>query len=311
MSNASLPSRRSALKLIAAAPMLPLGAMSVGTLLSGCATSASTSIGTGASAAPFVSASFTGMAAPSLATPAAMATTTVASSLQVTLADGSTRAYKLAYQPFFITGDLVPDGKGGKVLAGGYVDILNRPIIDKSVSGKQRQFFSDCPDGTSLLKLDHPKVSGIKGKAVFAVVQFEYTNADQSGADTYGTLPSPIAVLTLDQDQATGALTLVKYHSVDTSEAQGLWITCGSSLSPWNTHLSSEEYEPDAPFVSENKQFKAFSKNVFGDESVANPYHYGHLPEVTVNPDGTGTLGVWAAEGFSDNRIVCSNVNGR
>ena len=99
------------------------------------------------------------------------------------------------------------------------------------------------------MKLEHPKVAGIKGKAVFAVVQFEYANADQGGADTYGTLPSPIAVLTLDQDQTTGALTLVKYHSVDTSEAQGLWITCGSSLSPWNTHLSSEEYEPDAPFV--------------------------------------------------------------
>jgi secreted PhoX family phosphatase len=290
MSNASLSSRRSALKLIVTAPMLPLGAMSMSALLSGCATPASTTLGATASAAPFASASFVGMAAPSLANPAAMATTTVASSLQVTLQDGSTRAFKLAYQPFFITGDLVPDGKGGKILAGGYVDVLNRPILDKSVAGKERQHFSDCPDGTSLLKLDHPKVSGIKGKAVFAVVQFEYVNNDLSGADAYGTLPSPIAVLTLDQDQSTGALTLVKYHNVDTSEAQGLWITCGSSLSPWNTHLSSEEYEPDAPFISENKLFKAFSKNVFGDEGVANPYHYGHLPEVTVNPDGTGTL---------------------
>jgi hypothetical protein len=149
------------------------------------------------------------MAAPSLANPAATASTSVASSLQVTLKDGSTRAFKLAYQTFFITGDLVPDGNGGKVLAGAYVDIFNRPIIDKSVPGKERQFFSDCPDGTSLLKLDHPKVTGIKGKAVFAVVQFEYTNADQSGADAYGALPSPIAVLTLDQDQSTGALTLV------------------------------------------------------------------------------------------------------
>lgn len=291
MSQTLQSSRRSALKMLAAAPMLPLGAMSVGSLLSGCAsTAASGGAAAVGSSAAFASATFASMAAPSLANPAAMASTTVASGLQISLADGSTRAYKLAYQPFFITGDLVPDGKGGKVLAGGYVDILNRPIIDKSVPGKERQFFSDCPDGTSLLKLDHPKVAGIKGKAVFAVVQFEYTNADQSGADAYGTLPSPIAVLTLDQDQATGALTLVKYHSVDTSEAQGLWITCGASLSPWNTHLSSEEYEPDAPFVSENKQFKAFSKNVFGDESVANPYHYGHLPEVTVNPDGTGSI---------------------
>jgi secreted PhoX family phosphatase len=60
-------------------------------------------------------------------------------------------------------------------------------------------------------------------------------------------LPSPIAViLTLDQDQKTGHLTLKKYFNVDMSKVHGLWITCGASLSPWNTHLSSEEYEPDA-----------------------------------------------------------------
>ena len=266
--------------------MLPLGTLTGSALLTGCAATA----GAPASTAAFASAAFSPMAALSLGNAAAMATTTVASSLQVTLQDGSTRAFKLAYEPFFITGDQVPDGKGGTVLAGGYVDILNKPILDTSVAGKERQFFSDCPDGTSLLQLPHASVKGIQGKAVFAVVQFEYVNANQGGADTYGTLPSPIAVLTLDQDPTTGKLTLVKYHNVDTSQAQGLWITCGSSLSPWNTHLSSEEYEPDAAFIGENTMFKAFSKNLFGDEGIANPYHYGHLPEVTVHPDGTGTI---------------------
>ncbi|APW42224.1 PhoX family protein [Rhodoferax saidenbachensis] len=285
MTSLQQPGRRTALKFLATAPMLPLSTLGASTLLGGCATT-----GTAMSSAPFASAAFSAMAAPTLANPAAMATTTVASSLQVTLQDGTTRAYKLAYEPFFITGDQVPDGKGGTVLAGGYVDILNKPIFDKSVPGKERQFFSDCPDGTSLLQLPTTTVKGIKGKAVFAVVQFEYTNADQSGADAYGTLPSPIAVLTLDQDPTTGKLTLVKYHNVDTSQAQGLWITCGSSLSPWGTHLSSEEYEPDAFSVADNKVFKSFSKNLFGDESIANPYHYGHQPEVTVNPDGSGTL---------------------
>jgi secreted PhoX family phosphatase len=77
---------------------------------------------------------------------------------------------------------------------------------------------------------------------------------------------------------------------VDTSKAHGLWITCGASLSPWNTHLSSEEYEPDASTIATNSQFKGFSRSLFGDETTANPYHYGHLPEVTVNPDGTGTI---------------------
>ena len=266
--------------------MLPLGAFASGSLLSGCASTATAT----ASASSYLSSSFTSMAAPSLAHAAAMATTTVASALQVKLKDHSTKNYKLAYQPFFITGDMVPDGKGGTILSGGYVDINNQPIIDKSMPGKERQIFSDSPDGTSLLALRKPTVTGIKGKAVFAVVQFEYTTRDQAGANAYGNLPSPIAVLTLNQDQTTGKLSLVKYHNVDTSKAHGLWITCGSSLSPWNTHLSSEEYEPDAAFIADNALFKKFSKNVFGDEARANPYHYGHLPEVTVNPDGSGTV---------------------
>ena len=279
-------SRRHALQWLAGAPMLPLGTLTAGSLLSGCATTQGADAG---AAGEVASVSFTSMPAPGLDNPAAMATTTVGSSLRVHYKDGGTRDLRLAYKPFFITGDQVPDGKGGQVLAGGYYDILNRPIMDRSVPGKERHMFSDCPDGMSLLQLPQAKVPGIKGKALFAVVQFEYASRNQADAKTYGTLPSAMAVLTLDQDQTTGELKLVKYHNVDTSSVQGLWITCGASLSPWNTHLSSEEYEPDA-FNPKDQRFKEFSRNLFGAETVANPYHYGHLPEVTVNPDGTGTI---------------------
>jgi len=280
-------SRRHLLKLMSGAPLLPFSSAIAGAsaFLGGCG-------GSGGSDAPVAlsSVSFSSMPAPTLANPAAMATTTVGSVMSVTFADSSKLDYTLAYQPFFITGDLVVDGKGGKILAGGYYDINNQPIIDRTVIGQERQFFSDSPDGTSLLTVEGAKVDGVKGKPVFAVVQFEYTTWAQDGTtDMYGKLPSPIAVLTLDQDQATGKLSLVKYHNVDTSKVNGLWITCGASLSPWGTHLSSEEYEPDA-FVASNAQLKAFSKNLFGNEATANPYHYGHLPEVTVNADGTGSI---------------------
>lgn len=137
------------------------------------------------------------------------------------------------------------------------------------------------------------KALGVTGNPVFHVVQFEYLSKDQNGGDTYGKLSSPIAVLTLDQDPKTGHLTLIKYHNVDTSSAHGLWITCGASLSPWGTHLSSEEYEPDAfdqKLGQSLSTLKAFSKNIYGDENIANPYNYGHLPEITVNADGTGRV---------------------
>lgn len=290
MSDLALASRRQALKFISV--ILPLGSLSAASaaasVISGCRSEPN--IAATKTDAHFVSASFTSMPAPTLSDPAAMASTTVASLLNVTLSDDTTLSYQLAYHPFFVTGDMVADGNGGRILSGGYVDIHNQAIIDRSVVAQERQFFSDCPDGCSLLSLPNPSVAGIQGKAVFAVVQFEYATRDLSGADAYGMLPSPVAVLSLDQNQSTGQLTLVKYHNVDTSNAHGLWITCGASLSPWNTHLSSEEYQPDAPFIADNQRFKAFSRHLFGSASTAKPYHYGHLPEVTVHPDGSGTV---------------------
>ncbi|WP_415817468.1 PhoX family protein, partial [Bordetella tumbae] len=239
------------------------------------------------------SARFVGMPAPTASSPAELASTSVKSELVLELTDGSTVNYKLAYQPFFMTGDMVPDGNGGEILAGGYYDINNQPLMDTSVPGDISQFYSDCPDGTSFLTVDGAKVDGVKGNTVFAVVQFEYKSKAKDGSSTYGALPSPIAVLTLDQDPETGKLTLVKYHNVDTSKVHGLWITCGASLSPWGTHLSSEEYEPDAFDMNQGGQslstLKAYSKFTYGNENSANPYNYCHLPEIVVNPDGTGT----------------------
>ncbi|OTG67547.1 PhoX family protein [Acinetobacter silvestris] len=290
--SANQPTRREVLKWLASIPFLPLGAMATSAALVGCNDDKDVVVAPPVKAAKLKTATFTPMDAPTLANAAAMATTTVASGLAVTWDDNTKTDYKLAYKTFFQTGDMVSDGKGGKVLAGGYYDINNQPIMDNSVIAKARQFFSDCPDGTSLLTVADAKVDGVKGKPVFAVVQFEYTTRDQAGNDMYGKLPSPIAVLTLDQDQKTGHLSLVKYHNVDMSKAHGLWITCGASLSPWGTHLSSEEYEPDAfgqGLGTDMTTMKAYSKNVYGDETSARPYNYGHLPEITVNKDGTGT----------------------
>jgi hypothetical protein len=282
-------SRRRIIKFLSGAPLLPLaGASSASFLLSACGGN-SVEASTSTPAATLSAVTFTSMSAATLSTPAKMATTTVESGLSASYSDGSKRAYTLKYDTFFVTGAQVPNGSGGTILSGGYYNINNQPILD-TTDANQRQFFSDCPDGSSLLTLANPTVSGVKGNTVFAVVQFEYTTRNVAGASMYGMLPSPIAVLTLDQDKTTGALTLVKYHNVDTSSANGLWITCGASRSPWNTHLSSEEYEPDATVIASNTQFASFSTNLYGNATSANPYHYGHLPEVTVNPDGTGSI---------------------
>lgn len=284
MSSSPMTSRRQLIRWFSGAPLLPLSTTLGGTLAVGSALGAK-------AAAPLSRVSFKGMAAPTLANPLSMATVTVGSTMTLHFRDQRTVDFQLSYQPFFVTGDWVPDGQGGRVLAGGYVDIRNAPIMDRTVPDQPRQYFSDCPDGTSLLAVPGAKVEGVSGKPVFAVVQFEYTTrAQDQRTDMYAKLPSPIAVLTLDQHPETGRLSLVKYHNVDTSGVNGLWVTCGASLSPWGTHLSSEEYPPDAFAAASSATFRAFSRHLYGDESKANPYHYGHLPEVTVRPDGTATI---------------------
>lgn len=286
----SATSRRSLIKLISAAPLLPLTSSWVhaGTAMVGAAAKTA--------GLSFKGVTFSHMAAPSLANAAAMATTSVASVMSVHYKDGTKEDMALAYEPFFLTGAQVPDGHGRTTLAGGYYNIRGQAIMDSS-GATPRQYFSDSPDGTSLLKLDAKcTVPGITGNAVYAVVQFEYTTRNLHGDAMYGKLPSPIAVLTLDQHPQTGKLTLKKYAPVDTSTVHGLWITCGSSLSPWNTHLSSEEYPPDARNAASNTSFQAFIQNLYTDPNAAsdarkaNPYLYGHMPEVTVHPDGTGTV---------------------
>lgn len=297
----TLLSRRKALQFLSGAPLLPLGsAVSASTLLAACGgDDNSTSVQPPAAKPNYVSATFTGMAAPALGNPQAMATMSVGSRLTVNFDDQSQQEYVLGYQGFFNTGDSVDKTGGGKIVAGGYFDAGGNPITTiKAADGtaatldgyskasapaewtKAGQVFSDCVDGSSLLK-----VAGAPANTVHAVVQYEYNS------NAYGMLPSPIAVLTLNQDSATGKLTLKSYHNVNTfaNDAHGLWIPCGGSLSPWGTHLSSEEYHPDAFDQGDNQKLsvlKAFSQNAFGNAN-ANPYWYGHLPEVTVKADGT------------------------
>lgn len=62
---------------------------------------------------------------------------------------------------------------------------------------------------------------------------------------------------------------------VDFSDVNGTWVNCGSSVTPWNTGLTSEEYEPIASDFA----------NVEGMDdylgALANPYDYGWLVELS------------------------------
>lgn len=260
-----------------------LAALSTVPLLAACGGSDSVAATLPAS---ITSVEFVGMSAPS--TDALRAATYTSASAKITYSDATTKTQALTYNTLFKTGDTLKNGSTS-LIAGAYYDMNGSPIMDTS-GATPEPFYSDCPDGNSLISLADPTVAGVTGNTLFLVTQYEYKSLNNAGVSMYGKLPSPISVTTVDQDKTTGALKAVKHFNIDTKPVNGLWITCASSLSPWNTHLSSEEYEPDAVNIASNTMFQEFSKNFFGSTTTANPYHYAHVPEVTVKPDGTATI---------------------
>lgn len=225
---------------------------------------------------------FNNMAAPT--TIEQMVKTYTKASVEVKYSDGKVKTFPLTYKKLFKSEDKVATVKGEKVAAGTPIDVNGNPIVDKSVPGDSQYFVSDAPDSNSLL-------NPIKGQQ-YMVTHYEYDTIDAAGKSAYGLVPASMSLTHLDQDSKTGELKAKKATKIDFSEVNGLWIPCNGSTSPWNTHLGSEEYEPDArsfetdPASSARTWTESFAQLYFGDKSKANPYFYGYIPEIHVNQDG-------------------------
>ncbi len=130
---------------------------------------------------------------------------------------------------------------------------------------------SNSPDFSSLLPM---------GEQLFMVSQFE-------------SRPGAMYLSELKQDKATGVLTALSTRNIDLSGIHGGWVHCAGSVTPWNTHLSSEEYEPDAAQVDsrtgrktlrgiEDRYYHAMDAYFGGNRSHMNPYFWGYPIEVKV-----------------------------
>ena len=226
--------------------------------------------------------SFTGMEAPK--TIEDMVKVYSNASLQVTYTNGTSKSFPLSYKELYKTQDQLINKGGNKFAAGTPIDVNGKPISDMSTTGQPINYVSDAPDSNSLLR-------PINGE-MYLVSHLEYTSQDQSGNDAWRRVPASMTLSKLYQNKQTGELKVVEADKVDFADADGLWVPCNGSLTPWNTHLGSEEYEPDARQFeleeampadkrTDKTNTREFTKLYFGDDKSANPYQYGFIPEVT------------------------------
>jgi hypothetical protein len=102
-------------------------------------------------------------------------------------------------------------------------------------------------------------------------------------------LPGALYLTELKQDLTNGQLTALNTRFMDVSAIHGLWWPCAGSVTAWNSHLGSEEYEPDAKTLNLTSSevihfgYKRMAR-YYGDNLLAlNPYDYGFVIEVQIH----------------------------
>ena len=94
-------------------------------------------------------------------------------------------------------------------------------------------------------------------------------------------------------DPTSGEVSVVPntLEFISQKDYHGGWVHCAGQSTPWNSHLGSEEYEPDAKSVQAavqadgttgDKYYDELAKYFGGDATKSNPYYWGWNPEVTI-----------------------------
>lgn len=168
----------------------------------------------------------------------------------------------------------------GNAVFGRIVD-QNMNVV-KAADGSD--FVSPSNDFSSLMSV---------GNTLFEVTHFE-------------TQPGAMYLSTLAQS-AAGALSIMATKPIDFSSVHGLWNPCAGSVTPWNTHLGSEEYPQDARQTegaatvaqvtgSSNTNFLRYfgldpaTVTLAAAKAAFKPYYYGFPVEVTVASNATATV---------------------
>lgn len=192
--------------------------------------------------------------------------------------------YAIGYNVLARTGDKLGEG-----VFGALVDQDGKVVTNEDGS----EHLSVDADFTSLLPV---------GDKLYSITHFE-------------SRPGAMYLSELAQD-ADGKLTAVSTKPVEFKDLGGLWVPCAGSVTPWGTHLGSEEYPPNAESIEKAAALGDIDDYYFPMvkflgvdpakmdletfRTTFNPYAYGYPVEVTVAADGAAK----AAKHYAMGRVA-------
>lgn len=186
------------------------------------------------------------------------------------------KSYAIGFNTILRSGDKVSNNTFGVLYDQTGVPVTNR---DGSIH------ISVDNDFSSLLPV---------GKKLFMISHFE-------------SRPGAMYVSELEQNKKSGKLKAITTQNIDFSQYGGLWVPCAGSVTPWNTHLGSEEYPNNARLTESAKSMDDIEKydkpmaryfglnpysrstTVADFKNIFKPYRYGYPIEITVTKDGDAT----------------------
>ncbi len=145
---------------------------------------------------------------------------------------------------------------------------------DETESG-QRLGMPYSPDGKPLTDGNDPDFNGFISSDKTTDEGYLFTNWED--------VPGMMSRLHLRQSRSTGRWSVLERTNVDFREVEGTWNNCFGTVTPWNTPLTSEEYEPDArAWFHEDEQ--TYNNQEAKIESYlgrfGNAYRYGYIVEI-------------------------------
>ncbi|WP_339068540.1 choice-of-anchor J domain-containing protein [Teredinibacter turnerae] len=166
----------------------------------------------------------------------------------------------------------------GNAIAGfGYTTLAKSgQLVDGNVYAQVNDKF-----GTPLFVSNYNEFTSFitRGDRLFAISQYE-------------NIPGGMSLSELQQDATTGQLSMISTRAIDFADVHGGYNHCAAMVTPWDTHLGSEEYEPDYRLRSAATGEIDSYYNQIGDYhsdlalTEINPYWYGYAVEVDIEIDG-------------------------